>query len=54
MFSEYNIVEALKMTLKNDGQKYVHLIDPIKNGYNLYNSCSSSEGAAFIVFTVNK
>ncbi len=53
MFSECNINQVLKMTLKNDGQKFVHLVDPDKNVDILYNNCSSADSAAFMVSTIN-
>ncbi len=36
------------MTLKNDGQKFVHLVDPDKNVDILYNNCPSADSTAFI------
>ncbi len=50
MFSVCNINQVLKMTLKNDGQKFVHLVDSDKNPDILYNNCSSAESAAFMVY----
>lgn len=54
MFSECNINQVLKITLKNDGQKFVHLADSDKNADILYNNCSSADSAAFMVSTINK